>query len=114
MNKEIKAQILFALEDDNEVMQAALDSDLDEENKRMNRALIKRHEAILVKVRAEQALSDEDWQLVQDANRMDLNDAVNIRGRHRETCRLERWLDIQMSKKPAFGESGRCRKALAN
>ena len=49
MDEEIKQQIIFALEDDNEVMTAALDpdSDLDEENKQMNRELIQKHEEII-------------------------------------------------------------------
>ncbi len=52
MNKEIKNQIIFALEDDNEVMASALgkDSDLDEENKQMNRELIEEHRKILNKL----------------------------------------------------------------
>ena len=39
MNRQIRKQIQLVLEDDNEVMTAALDSDLDDENKRMNREL---------------------------------------------------------------------------
>lgn len=39
MSKKIKEQMIFVLEDDNELMRAALDpdSDLDEENKQMCR-----------------------------------------------------------------------------
>ena len=41
MNPAIKEQILFVLEDDNELMSTALHGDLDEQNKKMNRELIK-------------------------------------------------------------------------
>ena len=50
MNKKTKEQIVFVLEDDCEIMTAALDSDLDEENKQMNRQLICEHEKIVDKV----------------------------------------------------------------
>ena len=50
MDRAIKKHIRFVLQDDSEVMSAALTGDLDEENKRMNRELIKRHEAILTKL----------------------------------------------------------------
>ena len=50
MNKTIRDQIIFALEDDNELMTAALDGDLDKENKQMNRELIQRHREILAKL----------------------------------------------------------------
>ena len=50
MNEAIRKQIIFALEDDNEVMTAALNGDLDQENKQRNRELIKQHEALIAKV----------------------------------------------------------------
>jgi hypothetical protein len=93
MNRAIKKQLIFALEDDNEVMTAALDGDLDEENKQMNRELIKRHEKILEKLDRGEALSQEDLILVRDANEIHVNDGLNLNGRHKEAMGLEAWLD---------------------
>ena len=98
MNKTIRDQIIFALEDDNELMTAALDpdSDLDEDNKQMNRELIKRHEAILAKLDRGEVLSQEDMILVRDANEIHVNDAIDLAGRHKEAIALNEWLDQMM------------------
>jgi hypothetical protein len=95
MNRAIKKQIIFVLEDDNEGMQAALDpdSDLDAENKRMNRELIKRHEKILAKLDESEPLSQEDLILIRDANEIHVNDGQNLNGRHEQAVELEAWLD---------------------
>lgn len=92
MKKAIKEQILFVLEDDNEVMRAALDSDLDEENKEMNRELIKEHERIIKKVEAGEGLEPRELQLVRDANQVHLNDRENVAGRHTQAVMLDEWL----------------------
>lgn len=63
MNKTIKQQIIFILEDDNEIMSAALESDLDEENKQMNQKLIKRHQKIIDKVNKNQIPSQQNCSL---------------------------------------------------
>ncbi len=106
MNRTIKRQIVFVLEDDNEVMTAALDpdSDLDEENKRLNRLLIKRHAAILSKIERGQPLTQEDFVLIRDANEIHVNDALNLNGRHRQAMALNEWLDnmIELSKEQAM------------
>jgi len=106
MNRTIRKQIIFALEDDNEMMTAALDpdSDLDKENKRLNRLLIKRHEAILTKIEKGQALTQEDLVLIRDANEIHVNDAQNLNGRHRQAIALDEWLDnmIELSKEEAM------------
>ena len=49
MDQTVREQILFVLEDDNELMRAALQpgSDLDARNKQLNRELIRKHEKIL-------------------------------------------------------------------
>jgi len=96
MNAAIKKHIQFVLEDDSEVMSAALTGDLDDENKRMNRALIKRHEAILAKLDNGKTLSQEDLQLIRDANEIHLNDGANLNGHHRQAVKLDRWLDHMM------------------
>jgi len=44
MDKRIKNQVRFVLEGDNEVMTSVLDSDLDGQNKQMNRRLRTRPE----------------------------------------------------------------------
>jgi len=93
MNKEIKQQILFVLEDDNEVMTAGLSSDLSEENKQMNRALIKQHKAIIAKVEKGKQLTQVELQLIWDANEIHLNDEGNINGHHKQAVRLNEWLD---------------------
>ncbi len=95
MNEDIEEMIRFVLEDDNEAMTAALDphSDLDAENKQMNRELIKKHEEILAKLDKGRALSQEDLVLIRDANEIHVNDAVNLKGRHAEAVSLEAWLD---------------------
>jgi len=106
MNEQIKRQIVFALDDDNEVMTAALDehSDLDEENKRLNRLLTKRHEAILAKIEKGQSLTQEDLVLIRNANEIHVNDALNLNGRHRQAMALSEWLDnmIELSKEQAM------------
>jgi len=96
MNPEIREQIRFVIEDDNEVMSAALTSDLDEENKRMNRALIKQHEAILAKLDNCEIFSQTDLQLIRDANEIHLNDGANLNGHHKQAVKLDRWLDHMM------------------
>ena len=65
MKKKIRRQIRFVLEDDNEVMESAAraGSDLDDENKRMNRELIKRHERLLDKIDKGKRLTTEDLKL---------------------------------------------------
>jgi hypothetical protein len=93
MNKEIKKQILFVLEDDNEVMTTALSSDLSKKNKQMNRQLIKEHEAIMAKVEKNQLLTQADLQLIRDANEIHLNDEDNLSGHHAEAIQLNDWLD---------------------
>jgi hypothetical protein len=96
VNKTIKDQIIFVLEDDSELMTATLDGDLDEENKQMNRELIQRHEEILAKLDKGEVLSQEDLILVRDANEIHGNDAINLGGRHKEALALKEWLDRMM------------------
>ena len=93
MDKETKKQILFVLEDDNEVMAAALDSNLDEENKQMNRELIKKHEAIITKVEKNEKLTQEDLLLIRDANEIHLNDEADVQEHHQQAVALNEWLD---------------------
>ena len=106
MDDEIREQTRFVLEDDNELMRAALrpGSDLDARNKQMNRELIRRHEKILAKLDKGELLSQEDMQLVRDANEIHLNDEDNLNGRHKEAVELDNWLDLVMalSTKEAF------------
>jgi hypothetical protein len=92
VNKSIKEQIIFVLEDDSELMTAALDGDLDQENKQMNRDLIQRHEEILAKLDMGEPLSQEDLQLIGDANEIHVNDAANLNGHHGEAIELDVWL----------------------
>jgi len=95
VDNEIKETIRFVLEDDNEGMQAALDpdSDLDEENKQMNRELIQRHKQILAKLDRGEALSQEDLVLVREANEIHVNDGLDLGGHHKEALVLDEWLD---------------------
>ena len=95
MNPEISEQIRSVLEDDNEVMTAALasDSDLDAENKQMNRELIKRHKAIIAKVEKGKWPTQAELQLIRDANEIHLNDEDNLNGRHAQAVKLNDWLD---------------------
>ena len=95
MNEEIKKQIIFVLEDDNEVMATALEphSDLDEENKQMNRELIKKHEAIIANVEKNEKLTQEDLLLIRAANEIHLNDEDNINGHHKQAVLLNECLD---------------------
>jgi len=106
MNEEMKEQIQFALDDDDERMQAALGagSDLDDENKQMSRELIRRHEEILMKLDLGDPLSQEDLQLIRDANEIHVNDTEDLNGRHREAIVLEDWLDqrMELSKEEAM------------
>ena len=95
MAKDLKEQILFILDDDNEIMAAATadpDSDLDEENKRLNRELIARHDEIIAKVERGETLSDEDLVLIADANEIHLNDTINAAGHHEAAVNLDEWL----------------------
>jgi hypothetical protein len=102
MNKEIKEQIRFVLEDDDELMRAALrpESDLDARNKQLNRELIKKHEKILAELDKDELLSQEDFQLVRDANEIHINDEDNLNGRHKEAVELDNWLDLMMAMTP--------------
>jgi len=106
MNEQIKRQIIFALDDDNEVMTAALDehSDLDEENKRLNRLLTKRHEAILAKLDKSEPLTQDDLRLIRDANEIHLNDEDNLNGHHKQAVKLNQWLEmrIELTKEQAM------------
>jgi len=101
MNQQIKDQIIFALEDDNELMTAALnpDSGLDAENKQMNRELIREHERIIGKVEKSKQLTPYDLQLIADANEIHRNDVDNLGGHHQEAVRLDRWLAKKMEVK---------------
>ena len=98
MNAAIKTQILFVLEDDNELMTAALapESDLDEENKQMNRELIKQHEQIIDRVGKGEPLTQLDLQLIRDANEIYVNDEINLGGHHQQAVILDSWLMKQM------------------
>ena len=98
VDSAIKEQIVFALEDDNELMQAAIgkDSDLDPEDQQMNRELIKRHREILAKLDRGEPLSQEDLLLIHDANEIHVNDAIDLGGRHQEALALDEWLDNMM------------------
>lgn len=95
MDDEIKEGIIFVLNDDNEVMTTALEphSDLDEENKQMNRELIKKHEAIITGVEEGKKLTQEDLLLIRDANEIHLNDEDDLNGHHKQAVRLNEWLD---------------------
>ncbi len=103
-NKKIKEQIVFVLEDDNEVMTAALDSDLDSANKQMNRELIERHNVIIEKVEKTQFLAQEDLHLIQDANEIHLNDVQNLQEHHQQAVALNEWLEqrMEMNKQEAM------------
>lgn len=106
MEEKIKKQIIFVLEDDNEVMTAALDPDsyLDKENKQMNRELTQEHEKIISKIERGEPLTQMDLILIRDANEMDFNDAANIRGHHKQALELNEWLEqmIELTKEEAM------------
>ena len=104
MNESIREQVRFVLEDDDELMTAALNSDLDEENKQMNRGLIKQHEAIIAKVEKGKQLTQLDLQLIRDANEIHLNDEDKLNGHHAEAVKLNDWLDnmTEFSKEEAM------------
>ena len=76
-------------------MTAALasDSDMDAENKQMNRELIRKHEAIIVKVEKGKWPTQAELQLIRDANEIHLNDEDNLNGRHAQAVKLNDWLD---------------------
>ena len=96
MDDQIKEMIRFVLDDDNELMTAALDGHLDEENKQMNRELIQKHKQILAKMDKGQVLSQEDLILVRDANEIHVNDALDLGGHHKQALALAEWLDRMM------------------
>lgn len=98
MNKEIKEQIRFVIEDDDELMLSAMrsGSDLDARNKQLNRELISKHKKILAKLDKDEMLSQEEFQLVRDADEIHLNDELNFNGRHKEAVELDKWLDLMM------------------
>lgn len=86
MDEKIKKHIIFVLEDDN---------GLDAASKQMNRELMKKHEAIIEKVKTNQQLSQKDLQLIRDANGIHLNDDDNnINGHHKQAVELDNWLDL--------------------
>jgi len=98
MDEQIKEQIRFVLEDDDEGLRAAVgaESDLDAENRQMNQELIDRHEQILAKLDRGELLNQEDFHLIRDANAIHVNDVENLNGRHKEALALEGWLDQRM------------------
>jgi len=98
MNKAIKEQIIFVLEDDNEVMTAALapDSELDEENQQMNSELIREHKRIIEKVGNGEALTKHGMALIRDANDIHLNDESNLAEHHQQAVTLDSWLKKNM------------------
>jgi hypothetical protein len=106
VDEQIRDQIIFALADDNEIMTAALDpdSDLDEEDKQMNRELIKQHEAIIDKVEKGQQLTQNELQIVRDANEIHVNDEDDYNEHHQAAMALNDWLDMvtELSSKKAF------------
>lgn len=89
--KELKEMAIFVLEDDNEVMLAALDkySDLDKENKQMNRELIKEHKLIISKLEKNKELTKEDLVLIRDANEIHFNDTDNYNGHNKKAIELK-------------------------
>ena len=95
MNSAIKEQILFVLDDDNEVMSSALDSDMDEKNKQMNRELIAEHGRLAGKVERGDGLTRHELKIVWDANEIHVNDVENLAGRHRQAILLDEWLQAQ-------------------
>lgn len=111
MNPKIKEHIIFVLKDDNEVMRSALDEDsgLDEENRQMNIELILRHEQIINKVQTGDNLTNEDLQLIMDANEIHYNDTEDIVGHHKMAVELKNWLDKETAEKhPVFCSNGNC------
>lgn len=106
MNKTIKENLLFVLMDDNEVMRAALspDSDLDDENKAMNRKLIQKHEQMIAKVEQGEKLTQNELQLIRDSNEIHLNDTANIQEHYQQAVELNEWLDrhIELNKDGAM------------
>ena len=106
MEEEITKQILFVLDDDNEIMRAAAqpDSDLDADNKQLNLELIKKHEAIISRIENNEPLTQKDMRLVKDANELHLNDVDNLAGHHQQAVKLNEWLEqrIELSKENAM------------
>jgi hypothetical protein len=98
MNQAIKETIRFVLEDDNEGMRVAIepDSDLDPDNKQMNRELIQRHEQILAKLDRDEALNQEDLVLIRDANEIHVNDTLDLGEHHKQALMLKEWLANMM------------------
>lgn len=96
MNEQIKKQIVFALKDDNEVMSSILNSDLDEVDKQMSRELIKQHNAIINKVYKGQHLTQDELQLVRDANAIHAYDAGDFNEHYLDAVALKGWLDTMM------------------
>jgi hypothetical protein len=98
MNQAITETIRFVLEDDNEGMQAAIepDSDLDPDNKQMNRELIQSHEQILAKLDRDEALSQDDLVLIRDANKIHVNDTLDLGEHHKQALVLGEWLTSMM------------------
>lgn len=93
INKINKETAIFVLEDDNEIMQSALtdDSELDNENKEMNRQLIKQHNKIINKLQNNLDLTKKDLQLICDANEIHVNDVINISGHHTKAMLLQKY-----------------------
>jgi hypothetical protein len=65
---------------------------------------MKKHKAIIEKVNKDQLPSQEDLQLIRDANEIHFNDAININGRHKQAVELDNWLELmtELTVKEAF------------
>ncbi|MDO8303280.1 MAG: hypothetical protein Q7T18_08565 [Sedimentisphaerales bacterium] len=96
VNEQIKKQIIFALEDDNEVMSSIINSDLHEVDKQMSRQLIKQHKAIINKIEKGQHLTQEELQLVWDANTIHAYNAADYNEHYLAAVALNDWLDTMM------------------
>jgi hypothetical protein len=63
----------------------------------MNRELIARHEDMIRRIKCGERLGRPDLQLIDDANKIHLNDEQNLAGRHAEAVKLDEWLKSQRS-----------------
>ena len=54
--------------------------------------VIRRHEQVLEKLDADEALTQADLVLIRDANEIHLNDTLDLAGHHKEVIALEEWL----------------------
>jgi len=98
MKPAIKKHIRVILEEENRVMSDALNNNT--ANKQIIQNMLQRNKDVLTRLDKD-CLSQEDLQLIRDANDIYLNDHESLADHYEEIVGLDRWLDTMTEQKAA-------------